>query len=587
MAQDQVEEIKRKIDIVDLISEHVDLKRSGRNFKALCPFHSEKTPSFMVSPELGIFKCFGCGLGGDAYRFLQEYEKVDFPQALKILADRANVKLKPIRGWKGFQEKEEFYKTNYLASEFYHYLLTRHEVGEKARVYLKKRGLTGETIDIFKLGYAPEKPDALSRFLEKKGRKREILQKGGLSIEKQGRAFDRFRGRVIFPLHDHYGNVLGFSGRVIEEKGELAKYINTPDTPVYKKGRHLYGLHITKQDIKDLGFAVLVEGELDALSSWQAGVRNVAAIKGSSLTEDQASLIARFCSQVRLATDADVAGEEAARRAIAQAELEGLTIRVVKLEGRKDPDEAAQKDPGYWKKAIDEAKDVYDFLIDEAFERHDPATTEGKTKISRELGPIFSRIEDEIVKAHLLKKVAARLGVPEEAVFSQIQKKARTASPAKREEQKPAPAKSRRDLLEEYTLALAFQIDAKALEEEELISLFRGPSAVKLVKKWSKWKKKREFDPSKFAQALPGELVDLFARLVLVELGKSFSDPEEFKKEIRRAKKELEILNIKEEMQVLSARMKELESEGSLRLLKKLEKEFSKTGEKLSVLEAS
>lgn len=583
MVQDQVEEIKQKTDIVELISEYVKLSRSGRNFKALCPFHSEKTPSFMVSPELGIFKCFGCGVGGDVYRFLQEYEKIEFPQALKILADRAGVKLKAFRGQRGYEEKEELYRANYLSCEFYHYLLTSHETGKKALSYLRGRGITREAQDFFRLGYAPDRPDALSLFLGKKGYKQDFLAKAGLALRKQGKVFDRFRDRIIFPLHDHFGNVLGFAGRVLRQKGELAKYINTPDTAVYKKSRHLYGLHLTKQDIKEAGFAVLVEGELDCISSWQVGVRNVAAIKGSALTPEQAQLVSRFSQEVRLATDSDEAGLEAARRAAEVAQKEGLLVKVVSLGRYKDPDEAC-KDASFWQRAVIQAQEVYDFLIEQSFKKYDATSTEGKARISRELIPVLAGIDDEIVKAAQVKKLAESLGVSQEAVTAQLGKQVKT--PSDQATQRPGGKKedrTRREILEEYLLSLAFSGNPKILMTE-VTDLFKSPASSRLLAHFQDWSKKGSaFDPSEFAEGLPAELVDFFAGLVLVEV--PYSEDQDIAHEAARVKKELEMLNLREEMSQLGEKIRRLEQEKKTKKLASLEKKLARTGERLAKLE--
>ncbi|MBI2007350.1 MAG: DNA primase [Candidatus Blackburnbacteria bacterium] len=408
---------------MQLISEHVELKRAGRNFKGICPFHSEKTPSFMVSPELQIFKCFGCGAGGDAYRFLMEFEKLEFPEALKILADRVGVKLEPLRGFPEYQEKEEIYKVNHLLCELYHYVLVSHGLGKTAREYLEKRGIGQEAVKAFQVGFAPDSSDFAFRFLTtKKGYSPTLLERAGIAIRREGRFFDRFRARLTFPLRDHLGNTLGFSARILEARGDLAKYINTPDTQVYKKGRVLYGLDITKSYVKEQGFAVLVEGEFDVISSWQVGVKNIVAIKGSALTQDQARLLSRFCQTLHFALDSDLAGDEAARRGVEIAQKEGLEVKVVKLGKFKDPDEAAQKDPSAWQKAVEAAVGVYDFWLESVFRRFDAMSAEGKGRISKSLAPVLAKIEDEIVRAHYIKQTAQRLGVPEEAVFSQVAK---------------------------------------------------------------------------------------------------------------------------------------------------------------------
>lgn len=589
MAQDQVEEVKKKTDIVELIGEYVKLSRSGRNFKALCPFHSEKTPSFMVSPELGIFKCFGCGRGGDVITFLQEYEKVDFPQALKLLADRAGIKLRPLAGWTGFAEKEEIYKINYIVSEFYHYLLTSHDIGKGPLSYLRKRGISDESIEVFKLGFAPDKADATFKFLtEKRGYKPELCEKAGLAVRREGKIFDRFRGRIIFPLHDHLGKVAGFSGRVLGDKEGLAKYINTPDTVVYRKGRLLYGLHITKPDIKDNSFAVVVEGELDVISSWQTGLRSVVAIKGSALTEDQAILLSRYTQEFRIATDSDYAGSQAARRGIEVAQNAGVSVKIITLGKYKDPDEAAQQDASFWKEAVNKAAEFYDFLIDEAFQRFDAQTSEGKARISRYLSPIIASIEDEIVKAHCIKKVAEGLGVPSEAVFSQVGKQ-RIEKGSEREKKEEKTTRTRRELLEEYLLSLALQVSPQRLKDPEIAGLLRSPACLRLVSEFSKfYSKKKAFDPSEFADGLPGELVELFARLILKEVDDPELElPEVFERRFAEAKREIEKFNLKEDIAGLTVQIKGFEESGKTGEIKKLEKKISEAGLRLASLEAA
>lgn len=600
--ENQVEEIKRKVDIVGLVSEFVELKRAGRNFKGLCPFHSEKTPSFMVSPELQIFKCFGCGAGGDAYKFLMEFEKIEFPQALKILADRTGVKLRPVHGFASFAPKEEIYQANYLTSEFYHYLLVGHEIGRQALEYLRKRGLSNEAIGAFKLGWSPDKPEATFRFLtQKRGYKPELLEKAGLVVHRDNQYFDRFRGRIIFPLHDHYGNTLGFAGRVLEDKGDLAKYINTPDTLVYKKGQVLYGLDVTKQDIKNAGFAVLVEGEIDAIASWQAGVRNVVAIKGSALTEDQVRLILRFCPKVVLALDSDFAGDQAARRGIEIAQKQGLEIKVASLgppDGPlrseaseaskfKDPGEFAMVDKAGWKKAVEMAKNVYDFFIDSAFEKNDAKTTEGKAKISRELAPVLAGIEDEIVRAHCIQKVAVGLDIAEDAVSRQVEKYIAPASVSKEETQKSNTKKTRREVIETYVLSLAFQGDPTLLQDKRVVSLIKTPVARRIMEEYSQHSQTHgSFDPKVFAGQLSPELSDAFASIILSDIESDLPE-DRVEQEIENIKRELEILDIRTKMDELAGKIKLLEAQGKIHEMSKLELELAQSSAKLAELEVS
>ncbi|MDP2861049.1 MAG: DNA primase, partial [bacterium] len=324
---DQIEEVKQKTDIVSLIGEYIEVKKAGRNYKAICPFHSEKTPSFMISPELQIYKCFGCQAGGDCFAFLKEYEGMEFGEALKFLADRAGVKLERISRT-DTSEKEKIIEINNLTSRFYQYLLFNSSFGKVALDYLlRERGLKLTTIKEFGLGFSPDSPIGLKKFLiDKKKFDPRDIERAGIGYPKGGYFIDRLRGRVIFPLLDHRGNTVGFAGRVLPgpNEKETAKYINTPETPVYHKSNLLYALNLTRQNIKRKNIAIVVEGELDAISSWQAGIKNVVAIKGSALTEDQVRLLSRFCKKAILCLDSDIAGDAAARRGVITAQDQGL-----------------------------------------------------------------------------------------------------------------------------------------------------------------------------------------------------------------------------------------------------------------------
>ncbi len=301
---DQIEEIRSKIDLVAFISETVPLKKAGRNFKGLCPFHTEKTPSFIVSPERQIWKCFGCQKGGDAFGFLMEIERIEFGEALRILAKKTGVVLQSYRPSQSESEKDKLYQINHLAAEFFHYLLLNHRAGKKALNYILQRGISKQSLEKFKLGYAPAMWDGLQGFLVgKKGYKAEDLEKAGLIIKRAGEQesrkvegyYDRFRDRLMFPLSDHRGNVVGFAGRVLDPEVKEAKYVNTPETAVYHKSDLLFPLDVTKEEIKKENCAMVVEGELDAISSYQVGLKNVVAIKGSALSEEQSRLLKRFC----------------------------------------------------------------------------------------------------------------------------------------------------------------------------------------------------------------------------------------------------------------------------------------------------
>lgn len=587
---DQVDEIKQKTDIVSLVSEYVELKKAGRNFRGLCPFHSEKTPSFMVSPELQIYKCFGCNESGDSYSFLQKHEGMDFPEALKFLADRAGVKLKQTT-LRRSGEKERLYEINSHAARFYNYILINHRAGKEALDYLvKKRELSAESIKTFQLGFSPNVPFASRKYLvEKKKFSRGELVKAGITYEARGKTFDRMRGRVIFPLMDHRGNTIGFAGRLLpsNKKKELAKYINSPETPVYHKSSVLYGLNVTKSAIKEKKRAIIVEGELDVISSWQRGVKNVVATKGTAITEGQVRLLTRFTKDAVLALDTDLAGNVAARRGITIAQNQGLTVKVARLEKYKDPDEAVRKDPKMFINAIKEAVEVWDFIIDSIFSKYKTLTGETKSKISREVVPVLVSIDDKIVQAHYVKIVAGKLSVPIEAVSEQM-------ALLKKGEKEVAvineftPSKrGRRDLLEERLLALAFQTDPKELLKRGINPLIQEALPKRIFSQFKKYAKtKKKFKLASFSKSLPAELIEGFNEIVLKDIEGLTDDPEVLAKELALVKNELKILNVKKELGLLASEIKKLEKEGKIRGLRAKEKAFSELTSKLSELES-
>jgi DNA primase len=469
MAESQVEQIKQKIDIVEVIGERVNLKRAGRNLKGLCPFHSEKTPSFFVTPEMQSFKCFGCGVGGDVFTFLQQYEGLTFPEALEMLAKRAGVTL--IKTYRNDEDnkRERGLEILHLAAEYYAYLLMNHPVGEGARKYLANRGVTRESIRDFGLGYSAESWDGLINFLvKKKGYKQEELEAVGMVIGRNGGGYyDRFRGRIMFPQKTATGQVVGFSGRVLDPETKEAKYINTPETAWYHKGEILYGLSIARSSVREKDRVVIVEGELDVISSRQAGVKEVVAVKGSALTEGQINLIRRLTHNLILSLDADKAGQEAIRRAIELGEPAGLNLRVLQLTGGKDPDEIAKNDRSRWKQLVETGVSVYQFYLDTAFSRFDTKTGEGQKKISQFLVPVFSKIENGVEKSFWIKQMAQRLGVEVEVIDEEIRKLRLMGKPSQAKvTEKPDDKKLlRRERLERYVLATLLHLDEAVGEQ--------------------------------------------------------------------------------------------------------------------------
>lgn len=566
---DQIEEIRSKIDLVAFISETLPLKKAGRNFKGLCPFHAEKTPSFVVSPERQIWHCFGCSHGGDVFGYLMETERIEFGEALRILAKKAGVTLQSYRPSQSETEKDKLYQINHLASEFFHYLLLNHRVGERALNYVLQRGINKESLELFKIGYSPPMWDGLQKFLVgKKGYAVEDLEKSGLVIptshisSSPSRYYDRFRDRLMFPLSDHRGDITGFAGRVLDPTVKEAKYVNTPETLAYHKSELLYPLQITKEDIKKENLAVVVEGELDAISSFQVGIKNVVAIKGSALTEEQARLLKRFTENLVLSLDSDTAGDMAARRGIEIADQAGFNIKIVSLEKYKDPDEAAQKEPEYLKEQIKNAENIYDFFLNSAFKRFRGQAAEEKKKIGQELIPVLAKIEDEIVKNVFVKKLATRLGVNEESIILQIEKVVSKSLPMAKKESDQGESRGGRDILEEYYLALIFQgkkTDILLTEEE---TLFKLPAYLKLIKFLREYlKENKRFSSQFFFKSLPAELRETFDKLYLIDFGERVNDEDWVAKELKKARNRLKVVGIKEELQAALNSLREEKGE--------------------------
>ncbi|MDO8551412.1 MAG: DNA primase [bacterium] len=589
---DQIEEVRSKIDLVKLASEYFTLTKSGRNFKALCPFHGEKTPSLMISPERQIWKCFGCGKGGSAYNLLMEMEGMEFGEALRALAKRAGVTLLSYKPSSQESEKDHYFEINHLTSEFFHYLLVSHLMGKKALEYLLGRGISKESIRLFKLGYAPSLNNGLQKFLiGKRGYKAEDLFKMGL-VTRTGNDFrDFFRDRIIFPLRDHRGNNCGFAGRVIgawrEENARATgpKYINTSETEIYHKSDLLYGLETTRGVIKNDNQAVVVEGELDLISSYQAGVENVVAIKGSALTESQCRLLKRFCENVVLAFDVDKAGDQASRRGIKIAEDLGLAVKIAQVPEGKDPDELARKSPDLWQKCIKEAIAVYDFFILSAFGRYNGQEAEGKKKIGQEVLPLLIQISDEIMKNHYVRILASKLGVDENSILKQM---AKLEGGGGTDSQGASPnqslVKARAQILQEYLLALVFQSgQGKILLEPALRKMVIYSPYQKILGALAEYLKEKEgeFDSQEFAAILPPELLEIYNHFYLVDFAFDPKDSEQFRKEKEKVLLGLEEIEVRQKMKETGSRMAVLEKEGKEEEMEEVKKTFLLLSRKL------
>lgn len=412
---DEIEEIKQRIDIVDLVGHYVSLKKAGANFKGLCPFHYEKSPSFMVNPERQIFKCFGCQKGGDIFAFIQEIENLEFGDALKMLADRAHVELKPRTKPKPGEapsEKSRAYMINALASQVFHKLLVDHPAGKPALAYLKKRGLTDETIGKWRIGFAP-KQKVLLDFLKKRGFTLDEIQKAGKP--------DMFYDRIMFPITDILGNVVGFTGRTTGQAEP--KYLNTPETPIFRKSRILFGLEQAKQAIRQHNSVIIAEGQMDVISASQVGTPNIVASSGTALTADHLRILARYGVPIIFAFDNDSAGNKATERAIELALADDIFTKVIQLPKQfKDIGEVAEQDPTLWPKLASKAMPALEWQIESVLNQYKTGqidrklSVEEKKSIAKLLIPILRRIPDTIEQAHYIQLLARRIEVKETVI---------------------------------------------------------------------------------------------------------------------------------------------------------------------------
>ena len=419
-----IAQIKERLSIVDLVSSYIPLTKAGKNYKGLCPFHGEKTPSFMVSPELGMFRCFGCGLGGDQFEFIQQIEGVGFSEALKILGDKAGVEVKINKRTEGEQQDDKrarLLEINHLAAEFYNYILIKHKIGSTALEYLHKRGITDETIKDFKLGYAPNSWQSGSDFLTKRGKRLEDILTTGLAIQSDsGRTHDRFRGRVMIPFFNLSNEVIGFTGRTVIN--DEAKYLNSPESPLFSKSTFLYGLNASRLEIKKADLAIVVEGQLDFLAPWQAGFKNIVCSGGTALTAGHLKLLHRYTKNLAFCFDSDKAGDIAARKAIKMAEDSGFNVKLIILPAPyKDPDECVRGDREAFDHAVRNALNAYDFYLQSASKRFNLTDAIGKKEAGEFLLPIIREIRNPIEQSHYLQKVSEMLAVPVDALTRSLQ----------------------------------------------------------------------------------------------------------------------------------------------------------------------
>jgi DNA primase len=436
---EMIEQIAAANDIVEVIGSYFPLKRAGTNFKALCPFHQEKTPSFMVSPNRQTFHCFGCGAGGSVFRFVMDYEHTDFPSAVRKLATRVGITVVEKRGAEDedrrYEARRTLLKLHADAAEWFHENLLKRDVGEPARKYLKRRGITAEIAKHWQLGYAPDEWDAFGSWARAHGYHIRDLITSGLAKTKDNAesapvesssAYDRFRGRIIFPICNDVGEAIAFSGRLLKDAEGAAKYLNSPETPLFRKGSVLFGLHKTKRALIEANCAVVCEGQLDLISLFEAGIANVVAPQGTAFTENQARILKRFVNEVVLCFDADAAGQKAAERSLDALLQNDLIVRVAEMPAGEDPDSLVRREgKEAFENRVAGARDFFDYWIERETAGVDLASLGAKMQLAKSLAETVSRVRDPLMRGEISSKVSARLGVAAQDFQSLLPKQKR------------------------------------------------------------------------------------------------------------------------------------------------------------------
>jgi len=555
MADSPVELIKEKIDIVDFISSYINLSRAGKNWKGLCPFHKEKTPSFMVSPERQTWHCFGCNLGGDIFTFLMKYENLEFGEALRVLAEKAGVELKKVSPQE-YKYIGLLYELNELAKKFF---ISELENNKKAFEYILSRGLKPETISEFEIGFAPDLNDGLSIHLINSGYSPDDIIRAGLAIKNEkGRIFDRFRGRIMFPIHNHLGKVVGFTGRILPEfeKEDVGKYINSPETPIFKKSKILYGFWKSKNFIREKNSAFLVEGQMDFLASWQAGIKNTVASSGTALTEDHLSALRKLTDKLIITFDNDKAGQEAGEKAIDMALKFDFDVKIVMFQDFKDPAEAALAGEKNLLNAIEKAMPAPEFYFQKYLKQEESNWSKDKLKNIQTVLQKLLNIESPVERNFWIKKLSEITSIDEKVLIEEAQKLIKKVKIVSRVDSKEnnnqiySKKFNRWELLsQEFIIAL---LGKESLNPEIEEKKYLEPTYQKIFELLSKGVKKSE-DPS----------LDEIINLIMLKSGDYLIlNLEEIKKELKKE-------YLKEKKIELTKKIREAEKQNNEDAIKK------------------
>src|SRR3989344_3849980 len=606
--EDNVSKIKERLDITDVISSYIKVQKSGVNFKARCPFHNEKTPSFYISPERQIWHCFGCQKGGDMFTFVKDLEGIEFPEALRILAQRAGVKLENFDP--GLRDaKTILYEITETASRFFEKQLSHSPTGKQAQAYLLERGLNEDTIKEFRLGFAHDDWHSLGNFLRDCGHNDQDIISAGLAIQREGGAdmHDRFRSRIMFPICDINDQIIGFTGRVFETRPEFteghggpstgseqampAKYINTPQTAIYDKSRVLYGLNKAKMEARKADRCLLVEGNMDAIMSYQAGVKNVAATSGTALTPSHLQLLQRYTNNLDFCFDIDQAGQVATRRGIGLGLSQNFSIRIVHLREPdcKDPADYVKKFGERWQELAKSSKPVIEFYFDKLKSELDISSVEGKKAIIASLGPLIKRLVSRVERSHWISKLAAVLKTKEEAIEADLMTVKDDLDvyvgpqDNSKQSQSIPEVKSQSDILLEALLAVILKNPSLFIGEIGSIRVELLYAKISGILDEIKKINPDKFKFEEFVNVFYGqEKMNLeFANLKAQEFLKEFSD-EELLAEFHNIKNKLEQRSVSARLVALEMDIKEAEANKDSAKLKLLLSQFNNLAKELN-----
>lgn len=582
--ENQIEEIKNKLDVVDVVGSYIKLTKTGINYRGVCPFHKEKSPSFFVSPTRQMWHCFGCGLGHSVFDFVMKIEGIEFGDALRILAKRAGVELKHSHtDLKLKTERQRLYEVCELSCSFFEKQLEASVVGREAKEYLLKRGIRNESIKKWRLGYSPDTWSGLSDYLIGKGYTRQEIVKAGLAIEKQGKqdSYDRFRGRIIFPIFDLNSQVIGFGARVFPAHGGsasggknevIAKYINTPQTLLYDKSNLLYGLNFAKLFVRKNNQIVLTEGYTDTIMCHQAGFENTVATSGTALTQQHLSILKRYTDNLILAFDMDSAGQNATKRGIDLAQEKDFNIKVIETYGAKDPADIILENSAKWQEVLEKAKPIVDYYFDSAFLKNDRSRPEGKREIAGAVLPVIKRIANKIEQAFWIQKLSQKLDIREELLISELEK----INLPKIGDEKLGIKNS----------VGAKQDSRKTMLEDKIISLLlKNPENINLVEE--QYQQFFSENTKNILQKIKEKGKDVFLDLEF----KSFADTMALKAEVDYQDQgeeeiplcllELKTLELKEKLAKISSQIRVAEQDGNHEKLKELMAQFNAISKEL------